>query len=295
MPFGQGGLHLEGGKPVPHSRHLQKAATSPAIFWQSDSGPLTQRMERSSMRGRAQLVAQTLQLLCVPAHQDRLGAEPFQSPRECRTNSAPRTPYCPEMQTRPARGPPYNRSSYGRLRAESALPKILGQRDAFSVDDQPRCGGLVEPFDHHDMVTRERFQVLAEVLRFIAQHAQRQPRRRMHPAAVLHGNRDHIPVGPGADADGQIVSVDSQKAIIDGKVLPETRFRERGALRAEGDIEEPALVVVAFEETVGCAIIAVNIQAIDLEAELLWRGPDESAHPPVADRDSLFLRRTGFS
>jgi len=106
MPFGQWGLHLEGGKPVPHSRHLQKAATSPAIFWQSDSGPLTQRMERSSMRGRAQLVAQTLQLLCVPAHQDRLGAEPFQSPRECRTNSAPRTPYCPEMQTRPARGPP---------------------------------------------------------------------------------------------------------------------------------------------------------------------------------------------
>ena len=48
------------------------------------------------------------------------------------------------------------------------------------------------------------------------------------------------------------------------------------------------------EETVGCAVIAVNIHAIDLEAELLWRGPDESAHPPVADRDSLFTAKDGL-
>ena len=123
------------------------------------------------------------------------------------------------------------------------------------------------------------------VLAVGAQHAQVDLHRSLH----LH--RHHILHRPGEKRR----VTHRQQAVVNAEALRKARLRKD--LLAEIDIHvaaPAAVIVVAFEEAIGVAVIGVNIHPIDLEAQRFGRGPHHAAHAAVAHRQAFFAARHGF-
>ena len=134
------------------------------------------------------------------------------------------------------------------------------------------------------------FQV-RDVSRLVAQHAQTRDRGR-----AIDADRDHVLRRPCDQARAHARSIHRKRSVVDRKALtePGLRKRRRGM---EIDIDEraaAAVIGVALEEAVAGRIAAVDVDAIDLEADLRGRRPHQRAHAAVADRHTLFAARDGL-
>ena len=178
------------------------------------------------------------------------------------------------------------------LRAVAAFAELLGEHDAFAAHNEARCGHMAAGADGYDIVAGELLELLAEVLRGVAQHSKRHLDGRRRRPPVFHRNGHDVGRGRGQGARRHILALDSQKAVVEGQPLGETRGGEHVLTEpGEVDVHEAAaaaIVAMALGEAVGGAVVGVDIHAVDLHAQRCRRGPYQCAHAPVADGDALF-------
>jgi hypothetical protein len=167
-----------------------------------------------------------------------------------------------------------------------ALAEFLREHDALAAHLEARCRRMIARLHGDHAIAHHILQLPAEVLAVRAQHAQIDLHRGLH----LHSH--HVLHGPGENRR----AAHRQQPIVDAEPLRKAGLGKHLLAKVDIHVAAPAaVIVVAFEEAIGVAVVGVYVHPIDLKAQRLGRGPDQAAHASVAHRHALFAARYRFA